>query len=154
MSKTIGFQSLGKADFTSASGVAYTAGDCIGTAQKLAAICDCANRVLVLDQILVRDAAAQKKGVRFYFFDANPAAAVDNAPFAIGTSLANLVGFVDFSDGDYAAVDSAGAINAPTKFKMKSASADIWVVAVTKPDAGAPTYGNGGKLSCDFHFSY
>jgi hypothetical protein len=37
---------------------------------------------------------------------------------------------------------------------MKSASADIWVVAVCKPDAGVPTYGNGGKLSVDFHFTY
>jgi hypothetical protein len=86
MSQIIGFQSVGKADFTSASAGAYAAGDCIGVAQKLAAVCDRANRVLVLDQILARDAAAQKKGVRFYFFDANAPAAVDNAAFAIGTA--------------------------------------------------------------------
>lgn len=154
MSAHVGVYTVAKADFVSQGAGAYAAGNVIGSAQQLVGVSDFGGRIIKLDQIFVRDAAAQKKGFRLCFFDPNPPAVADNAAFAFGATLPNLIGLIDMSDGDFANVDTAAVISQPLLLKMKPSTPNVYVVCICKPDSGAPTYGVGGKLSFDFHFSY
>lgn len=144
--------SLHSATFTSGSGTAYTAGDSVGTVQVLTNIAS-AGRIITLDSITVKDSANQKKAGYILFFSGSAPTLVDNTAFAFGASTANLIAIIDLASSDYFTVDSVGLISRSffgTRMKLLDSSANLSVAFVT---ADAPTYGNGGTIKIDFHFS-
>lgn len=145
------------ATFTSASGTAYTAGDSVGTAQTLTNVTGTASgtgTIVRLEGIKVQDSAAQAKSFTVYFFDGDAPSLTDNAAFAWGTSLDNLVGQVTIDAADYETVNSKSTSDRNLLncwMKLANTSANLSVAVVTKD---TPTYGNGGTLKLTFYFSY
>lgn len=146
-------QRTATATFTSASGTAYTAGDSVGTVQTLTGVASANYSQVTLDTILIRDSAGQNKGLKILFFDGSAPTLTDNAAFAFGSSLPNLIAVLDIDPSDYSTLDSKGVVSRSLlSLRMRLAAATSLYVAVVT--TGTPTYGNGGTLSIDFHFSY
>lgn len=144
--------SKAQAVFTSASGAAYAAGESVGTAQTLTNAAD-AGRIITLDTVFVKDSANQKKTGYILFFDGSAPSLTDNAAFSFGSSLPNLIGVLDVTAADYVTFDSKGVATLSflgKRMKMSNTANHLYVAFVT---ADAPTYGNGGTLTIDFHFS-
>lgn len=143
--------------FTSASGSAYTSGDSVGTVQTLTNIA-VSGRSITLDAFTLKDSANQKKAGYLLFFDASAPTLVDNDAFAFGSSLGNLIAIVDVGAADYVTFDSKGIVTRTfvgTRLKLAapvagSVTGNLYVAFVT---TDTPTYGNGGTLTFDFHFS-
>lgn len=151
---TKGRKGYSRATFTSGSATQYTAGDSVGVAQALAAIADSNGQLVTLDAIIVRDSAGQAINCKILLFDGSAPATADNAAFAWGAALPNLVGAIDIEDGDYQVVASSAyvvrsALN--RTIKLSDTDSALYAMIIT---GGAPTYGNGGTLVVDFHFSY
>lgn len=147
-------QSVVGATFTSASGSAYTAGDAIGTAQTLTNVCDATGTYVTLESVTIKDSAAQNKGIYILFFDGSAPSLTDNAAFAWGSSIPNLVGVLLIDPADYTTIDSKGVLSRTLlnlRMKLANTSKNLSVCAVT---ASTPTYGNGGTVSATFHFKY
>jgi hypothetical protein len=142
------------ATFTSASGTAYTSGDSVGTVQTLTNAASLAGRIVTLDSIKIKDSANQKKAGRILIFDGSAPTLTDNAAFAFGSSLTHLIGTVEILAADYVTVDSKGIAERPwvnIRLPLAIDSKNLYVAFQT---TDAPTYGNGGTLTVEFHFNH
>ncbi len=142
------------ATFTSASATQYTANDAVGTAQTLSNVSDASGRIVKLTGITVKDSAGQASSLKILFFDGNAPTLTDNAAFAFGTSLPNLVGVLDIDSADYTTVDSKSVFSRSLMelwMKLSISSPNLYVACVT---TGTPTYGNGGTVTVNFTFEY
>lgn len=135
---------------------AYSAGMVIGGELTLTGAVPTNMMGATLEDIIVQDAADQKAGLLFLFFNANPAGTYTDhaAPTFVTADLTtNFLGSWPVNASDYNSIGGGRAVATVTPFLplKPAAGSDLWCVILI-PTA-TPTYGSTSALYVKFGLS-
>lgn len=120
------------------SGAAYAAKDAIGGLLTFAGAARSAGGSCRIDSVQIVDKGQQLAAMDVVFFDRAITAPTDNAVFApTDAELANAVGFVALSAGDYADLSTNAVADVPFGREVVLNGSDLYAVLVAR---GTPTY--------------
>lgn len=134
------------------SGVAYAAGDQIGTLMEFVGAFDGSSGSCTIEDITVVDGSSQNAQMDLFFFGENPTNAVaDNAAASISDAdmKAMCLGSVNIPAANYAAtalntIATVRGVNLQVQQINKYKAKSVWVLAVSR---GTPTYTSVSDLT-------
>lgn len=129
---------------TISNGVAYAAKDAIGGLLTFSNAARTSGGSCRIDSVQILDKGQQLAAMDLLFFDRSITAPTDNAVFAPSDGeLANALGFVALSAGDYADLSTNAVADVPFGREVVLNGTDLFAVLVAR---GTPTYTSTSDL--------